>query len=185
MRVKITKTVDLSDLAGESRRMLDQVKNKIMYGLPDQMSQIVRVSLSNQAEEFFQSIELIDKFRQQLAAIDENLQEVHNIMQGYKNALMPPQHHTHSDDSAGVEEAEETDEADEEYSEKIAAQEKAFMEKYHQAIEENKHFLESRGYNVEMDNAEWAANEQAEYEKFMSRVMDVEENNEPAENEEG
>ena len=134
MRVKITKTVDLSDLAGESRRMLDQAKNKIMYGLPDQMSQIVRVSLSNQAEEFFQAIELIDKFRQQLAAIDENLQEVHNIMQGYKDALMPPQP-------------------------ELSAEEER--------------------------NAEWAAKEQAEYEKFMSQVMDAEESNEPAENEEG
>ena len=134
MRVKITKTVDLSDLAGESRRMLDQAKNKIVYNLPDQMSQIIRVSLSNQAEEFFQSIELIDKFRQQLAAIDENLQEVHNIMQGYKDALMPPQP-------------------------ELSAEEER--------------------------NAEWAAKEQAEYEKFMSQVMDAEESNEPAENEEG
>ena len=134
MRVKITKTVDLSDLAGESRRMLDQAKNKIVYNLPDQMSQIVRVSLSNQAEEFFQAIELIDKFRQQLAAIDENLQEVHNIMQGYKDALLPPR------------------------PEASAEEER---------------------------NAEWAAKEQAEYEKFMSRVMDAEGSNEPAENEEG
>ena len=134
MRVKITKTVDLSDLAGESRRMLDQAKNKIVYNLPDQMSQIVRVSLSNQAEEFCQAIELIDKFRQQLAAIDENLQEVHNIMQGYKDALLPPQP-------------------------EVSAEEER--------------------------NAEWAAKEQAEYEKFMSRVMDAEGSNESAENEEG
>jgi hypothetical protein len=134
MRVKITKTVDTNDLAGETRRMLDQVKNKIVYGLPDQMSQIVRTSLSNQGEEYFLTIDLIDQFRQQLAAIDENLQEVHNIMQGYKDALMPPQ------------------------PEQPAEQER---------------------------DAEWAANEQAEYEKFMSRVTDVGENNEPAENEEG
>ena len=134
MRIKITKTVDMNDLAGETRRMLDQVKNKIMYGLPDQMSQIVRTSLSNQGEEYFQTIDLIDQFRQQLAAIDENLQEVHNIMRGYKDALMPPQ------------------------PEQSAEQER---------------------------DAEWAANEQAEYEKFMSQVMDAEEGHESAEDEEG
>ena len=134
MRIKITKTVDMNDLAGETRRMVDQVKNKIMYGLPDQMSQIVRTSLSNQGEEYFQTIDLIDQFRQQLAAIDENLQEVHNIMQGYKDALMPPK------------------------PEQSAEQER---------------------------DAEWAANEQAEYEKFMSQVMDAEEGHESAEDEEG
>ena len=134
MRVKITKTVDTNDLAGETRRMLDQVKNKIVYGLPDQMSQIVRTSLSNQGEEYFLTIDLIDQFRQQLAAIDENLQEVHNIMQGYKDALMPPQ------------------------PPQPAEQER---------------------------DAEWAANEQAEYEKFMSQVMDAEDGHEPAEDEEG
>ena len=91
MRIKITKTVDMNDLAGETRRVLDQVKNKVMYGLPDQMSQIVRTSLSNQGEEYFHTIDLIDQFRQHLAAIDENLQEVHNIMQGHKTALMPPE----------------------------------------------------------------------------------------------
>ena len=91
MRIKITKTVDINDLAGETRRVLDQVKNKVMYGLPDRMSQIVRASLSNQGEEYFLTIDLIDQFRQHLAAIDENLQEVHNIMQGHKTALMPPE----------------------------------------------------------------------------------------------
>ena len=120
MRVKITKTVDMNDLAGETRRMLDQVKNKIMYGLPDQMSQIVRASLSNQGEEYFLTIDLIDDFRQQLAGIDENLQEVHNIILGYKNALIPP-------------EAEE------------------------------------------QRDEEWLANEEAEYEKFMSQVEGAEE----------
>ena len=91
MRVKITKTVDMSQLVGETRKTLDQVKNRIMYDLPDQLSQIVRTSLSNQGEEYFQTIDLIDQFRQQLAAIDENLQEIHNIMLGHKAALMPPE----------------------------------------------------------------------------------------------
>lgn len=134
MRVKITKTVDETELPGETRRIIDQIKNKIMYVLPDNMAQITRASLSNQGEEYFQTIDLIDQFRQQLAAIDQNLQEVHNVMLGYKNALMPPQ------------------------PEQPAEQER---------------------------DAEWAANEQAEYEKFMSQVMDAEDGHEPTENEEG
>ncbi len=124
MRIKITKTMDINDLAGETRRMLDQVKNKIMYSLPDQMSQITRVSLSNQGEEYFLTIDLIDQFRQQLAAVDENLQEVHNIMMGYKDALMPS---------------------------------------------------EPESPPEQEQNADWAANEEAEYEKFMSQVQGSEE----------
>lgn len=118
MRIKITKTVHMNDLAGETRRMLDQVKNKIMYGLPDQVSQIVKTSLSNQGEEYFLTIDLIEQFRQQLAAVDENLQEVHNIMQGHREALLPPE---------------------------------------------------------QEPSAEWVANEQAEYEKFMSQTQGSEE----------
>jgi hypothetical protein len=128
MRVKITKTVDESELPVETRRIIDQVKNKIVYGLPDQISQIVRASLSNQGEEYFQTIDLIDQFRQNLAAIDENLQEIHNIMLGHKTALMPPE---------------------------------------------------------QEPSAEWVANEEAEYEKFMSQVMDAEDGHESAEDEEG
>ncbi len=134
MRVKITKTVDMSELVRETRRMLDQARSRILYDLPDQVSQIVRASLSNQGEEYFQSIDLIDQFRQQLAAIDENLQEIHNIMLGHKTALMPP----------------EPEQSPEQGS-----------------------------------SAEWVANEEAEYEKFMSQVMGAEDGHESDEDEEG
>ena len=118
MRVKITKTVHVNDVAGETRRMLDGLKNRVMYGMPDQMSEIIRMSLSSQGEEYFQTISLIENFRKELAALDESLQEAQNIIQGYKDAVMPPppQH-----------------------------------------------------------DEEWAANEQAEYEKFMSQVAGAEE----------
>ena len=118
MRVKITKTVHLNDLAGETRRMLDGIKNKIMYTMPDQMSEIYRMSLSSQGQEYFQTISLIENFRNELAALDENLQEVQNIIQGYKDAVTPAP-------------------ADQ--------------------------------------DEEWLANEQAEYEKFMSQVAGAEE----------
>ena len=41
MRVKITKTLHANDIPGETRRMLDGVKNKIIYTMPDRMSEIV------------------------------------------------------------------------------------------------------------------------------------------------
>jgi hypothetical protein len=89
MRVKITKTIDANDIAGETRKILDTIKNKIVYGMPDEMSEIIRMSLSSNGGEYFQTIELIENFRNQLTALDENLNEVQNIIQGYKDMVMP------------------------------------------------------------------------------------------------
>lgn len=108
MKVKITKTIDMANLPGETRRMLDQVKNELMYGLPDQMSSIIRASLSSQGHEFFQTIDLIDQFRQNLATFDDNLQEIQNVLTGYKNAVMPepPQPTEQEIDQAAAEQAQ-------------------------------------------------------------------------------
>ena len=89
MKVKITKTIDDSQIPAEVRRMLDQYKNTLMYTMPDQMSAIVRASLSADGTEFFSAIELLDGFRQELASLDDNLNEVQNVLAGYKKALMP------------------------------------------------------------------------------------------------
>ena len=89
MRVKITKTLHANDIAGETRRMLDGVKNKIIYTMADRMSEITRASLSNDGDEYFRSIQLIESFRNELGTVDESLQEIQNIMQGYKDVLMP------------------------------------------------------------------------------------------------
>ena len=53
MKVKITKTIDDSQIPAEVRRMLDQYKNTLMYTMPDRMSAIVRASLSADGTEFF------------------------------------------------------------------------------------------------------------------------------------
>jgi hypothetical protein len=94
MKIKITKTIDDNQIPAEVRRMLDQYKNILMYTMPDKMSAIVRASLSTDGAEFFSAIPLIDNFRQELASLDENLNEVQNVLAGYKDALMPepPQH---------------------------------------------------------------------------------------------
>ena len=89
MKVKITKTIDDSQIPAEVRRMLDQYKNTLMYAMPDRMSAIVRASLSADGTEFFSAIELLDGFRQELASLDDNLNEVQNVLAGYKKALMP------------------------------------------------------------------------------------------------
>ena len=117
MKVKITKTVDDNQIPAEVRRMVDQNKNILMYTMPDKMSAIVRASLSTDAAEFFSTIQLLDDFRKELASLDESLNEVQNVLVGYKDALTP-------------------------------------KEKYDQ---------------------EWAEQEQAEYEKFMSRVSEADE----------
>jgi hypothetical protein len=89
MKVKITKTIDVNQLPNELRKMLDQAKNSLAYGLPESMNQVVMRSLSSKGEEFFQAIDLIDSLRQELAALDESLQEIQNIFSGYKEAIMP------------------------------------------------------------------------------------------------
>jgi hypothetical protein len=90
MKVKVSKTIDINQVPGEARRMLDRAKNDLMYGLPEQMSLLVRASLSSEGAEFFSTIDLIDMFRRNLATFDENLQEVQTVLVGYKNAVSPP-----------------------------------------------------------------------------------------------
>jgi len=90
MKVKISKTIDMEQIPGEARRMLDQAKNDLMYGLPDQMGQVVRSSLSSNGQEFFSTIEMLDAFRRNLAVFDENLQEIQSVLTGYRDTVMPP-----------------------------------------------------------------------------------------------
>tara|TARA_Y100000114_G_C11481534_1_gene195605 strand:+ start:89 stop:460 length:372 start_codon:yes stop_codon:yes gene_type:complete len=90
MRVKITRTIDLADLAREIRRMVAQAGVNLSNDLPEQFTDIVRTTSSNDGAEFFSSIENIDEFRKSLSAYDETLQELQNILTGYKNAMMPP-----------------------------------------------------------------------------------------------
>ena len=89
MKVKITKTINDNQIPAESRRMLDQCKNTLVYTMPEQMSAIIRAILSSDGAEFFTTIDLLDNFRQDLASLDENLNEVQNVLTGYKDILMP------------------------------------------------------------------------------------------------
>ena len=127
MKIKITKTIDDNQVPAEVRRMLDQNKNMLLYTLPDKMSAMVRTSLSTDGAEFFSTIELLDSFRQDLASFDENLNELHNVLVGYKNILMPPASQTdlnHDEEWLDKEEAEyeklmsQVDEANEAENEK-------------------------------------------------------------------
>ena len=131
MKVKVSRTIDMSQIPTEARRMLDQAKNNLVYGLPERMNQAIMLSLSSQGEIFFQSIDSIDSLRQDLAHLDESLQEVQNILKGYKEAVMP------SEDAT---------------SDKI--------------------------------NQDWVDSQEAEYEKRLSQIDDIDEENE-VENEEG
>tara|TARA_R100001079_G_C4327361_1_gene101632 strand:- start:121 stop:531 length:411 start_codon:yes stop_codon:yes gene_type:complete len=89
MKVKITKTIDVNNLPVEVRRMLDQAKNNLVYGLPESINQVLMHCYSSEGQVFFQAIDLIDSLRQDLAHLDESLQEAQNILSGYKKAVMP------------------------------------------------------------------------------------------------
>jgi hypothetical protein len=170
MRVKITKTIDISDIATETRRMLDLIKSRIMYRLPDNMAKIIRTSLSNQGEEYFYTIDLINELRQELAAIDQDLGEISNIMDGHKSALS-----AETNPSSGERQPEPPPVVDNEIVERRKQQEEDFLKKYNEAMKDNTDFLESHGYELGTKSEQWLANEQAEYEKMMARTEDAEE----------
>ena len=106
MKVKVSKTIDMNQIPIEARRMIDQAKNNLVYGLPESMNTVVFNILSSKGEQFFMTIEAIDDFRKELASFDETLQEVQNILVGYKDALMPPTPEPISDLEAHEEQAE-------------------------------------------------------------------------------
>ena len=91
MKVKITKTINIHQIPTEARKMLDQAKSNLLHRLPEGMNQIIMHSLSSEGEVFFKTIDIIDSFRQELAGFDQSLQEVENILIGYKDAVMPKQ----------------------------------------------------------------------------------------------
>jgi polyribonucleotide nucleotidyltransferase len=91
MKVKITKTIDVNHLPMEVRKMLDQAKNNLVYGLPEGINQVLMHCYSSEGQVFFQAIDLIDSLRQDLAELDESLQEAQNILSWYKEALTPKQ----------------------------------------------------------------------------------------------
>tara|TARA_R100000234_G_C4997117_1_gene178489 strand:- start:1263 stop:1634 length:372 start_codon:yes stop_codon:yes gene_type:complete len=91
MRVKITRTTDVSRLAGEIRRMMYMANSALCDDLPHYFGEAIRSSLSNEGQEFFSTIENIDEFRKRLADYDESLQEIQNILTGYKSATTPPE----------------------------------------------------------------------------------------------
>ena len=118
MKVKISKTIDIGQIPTEARRMLDQAKNHLVYGIPESMNQITRNSLSSSGEEFFQTIETIDLFRKELAVLDESMQEVQNILKGYKEVIMPevePPVVEHSEEEYEEEEADQVSDIEEVY----------------------------------------------------------------------
>ena len=77
------------------------------------MNKVTMYSLTSRGEEFFQTIDMIDAFRQELAAFDESLQEVQNILTGYKEAVMPEPEPA-PEEEYGEEYVYETDEVEDE-----------------------------------------------------------------------
>jgi uncharacterized membrane protein YccC len=90
MKVKITKTTEVSRLATEIRTMVHQAKNELIFSLPEKLNEVIRLTLSSRGEEFFAAIDMIESFRQDLASYDGTMQEIQNILAGYKSAMEPP-----------------------------------------------------------------------------------------------
>jgi|TARA_R110000824_G_scaffold320591_1_gene507559 hypothetical protein len=164
MKVKITKTIDAGDIPSESRRMLDSAKNKLLYGLPNVMSEVVRFSLSNDGQEFFHTIELIKTLVEELATLSEQLVEVQNTIQGYKDFLEKV--------------------AEEQESEHAVKQRSDVENRNQQKMQENEKLREEIESYVSDRQAELEAsiqqgqcdeeprNEEAEYEKHLAQIPD-------------
>ena len=112
MKVKITKTIDANQIPAESRKMFDLVKHNLTNAVPERLNNAARYLYSSKAEEFFYAIEMIDLLRQDLAAIDETLQETQNILSGYKQAVFPTAPEAHSDSACGDSACEHTEQAE-------------------------------------------------------------------------
>jgi cobalamin biosynthesis protein CbiD len=166
MRAKITKTVDIGDVPSESRKMIDQSKNILMYYMPEKMSEIVRYSLSSNAEEFFHATELIRLFRQLIKNYDENLQEIEHIMDGYKEYIYKQAEQEQVKQQEASEYSEEQKIQTANASIKRQEEDQQMMDKIDSFLSE-------------------AAIDEAQYEKFMSQVMGAEDGHESAEDEEG
>ena len=150
MKVKITKTIDIGDIPAESRKMLDLTKNSILYSLPNVISEVIRHSLSSDGQEYFHSISLIESLREDLRGIDNQLGEVQEIMQGYKDYL--------------VKVADENQKsADEKRNER--------MERDSEIREEIKTYVEDN--RVDIDEVDWLHREQAETERKEKIALEV------------
>jgi len=158
MNIKITKTISLGDVPAEIRSMIANAKGEMDKGLQDHMSEIVRSSLSNTAEEFFSTITELEQFRERLAKFDEVLQEVSNVLLGYKDIVTPDRNAEQG--SAVDTKSEATPSATQAQFEDL---DDDYMEKVRDLYSKNQEFLKSNGYATD-------ENEEAEHEKHMSRT---------------
>ena len=162
MKVKISKTINAGDIPSETRKMLDGAKNNLLYSLPSIMSEAVRFSLSGEGREFFHTIELIKSLREELHTFDEQLGEIVNIIQGYKDFL---------ENMAEKQKPDSTEEqpSDDEDRHRQKMQEN---EKLSEEIED---YVNDRKSELEVSMQQWQHDEEAEYEKLMAQVSDADE----------
>lgn len=181
MKVKITKTVDIDSVPKEVRNMIDSAKKDLEHSLVQSFSNVVRDCLSNSAEEFFQSLQSMSEFREDLRKFDENLQEVYNVLEGYRDYLtQPSSDHVPSPEEASDQETHCEEELEKDTSSK-EEEERLIMERINSVVENTSNYLKSHGYEMGQKTQEQIDMEQAEYEKLMSRIDGTDE----VENEEG
>jgi chromosome segregation ATPase len=163
MKVKITKTIDAGDVPAECRKMIDLAKNTLVYSLPNVMSEALRFSLSSNGQEFFHTLTLIESLREDLGSLDEQLQEVHGIMQTYRDYLTK----VAQEDEAREKEKEQSDTANR--AEEKQRDDEKIRNEIESYVESKRTELEDMESQEQQYSEEWLHREQAEYEKRIAQ----------------
>ncbi len=87
-KVTISKAVSIEDVPAEIRTMVDKVQKELCYTIPDIMKTVQMKVFSNNGDEFFQTVALLDYLRAELSKADASLEECVEILSGYKKIMM-------------------------------------------------------------------------------------------------
>ena len=87
MKVTISKNIDVSEIPVEIIEAFQESSSKIKVLSRNRSIQINKCLYSNNEEQFFQSLLVIDEYRKELADFDNRLQECYNIITGYKDVI--------------------------------------------------------------------------------------------------
>mgnify|MGYP003640993410 FL=1 len=105
--VTISKSIAIGEVPAEIRTMVDKVQKELCYTIPDIMKTIQMKVFSNNGDDFFKTIEILEYLRAELNKIDTNIEECTNILTGYKEIMMsgatPAQEEQPTTDSDEVE----------------------------------------------------------------------------------
>ena len=97
MKVTISKNIDVSEIPIEIIQAFQEAAAKLGALSKNRSIQINKCLYSNNEEQFFQSLLVIDEYRKELAEFDNKLQECYNIITGYKDIIEQPKQESTQD----------------------------------------------------------------------------------------